>query len=129
MSARDLAGQVLLCSRSRKGDWDDWLRRAGIARLRPARRLYLDHLHLVLQAAVDGLGIAMAPRSLLSHDLAQRRLVPLLSQHRLALERYYYGLGPDAPPEAQRFVEWLEDVRLTESPNWKLVPEVGFEPT
>ncbi|MFT3800419.1 MAG: LysR substrate-binding domain-containing protein [Burkholderiaceae bacterium] len=111
-SPRDLTAFVLLCSRSRNGDWDDWLRQAGIARLRPAGRLHLDHLHLVLQAAVDGLGVAMAPRSLLAHDLAQRRLVTVLPQHRLALERYYYGLAPDAPPEAQFFVEWLEALRL-----------------
>lgn len=113
-SPHGLAGQVLLCARSRRGDWDDWLRTAGIARLRPAGRLHLDHLHLVLQAAVDGLGVALAPRSLLAHDLRQRRLVSLLPQHRLALERYYYGLGADAQPEAQFFVKWLEDMRLTE---------------
>ena len=113
-SPRDLAAHVLLGSRSRKGDWDDWLRRAGIARFRPAGRLHLDHLHLVLQAAVDGLGVAMAPRSLLAHDLQQRRLVSPLPQHRLPLERYYYGLVPHAPPEAQFFVKWLEDVRAAE---------------
>ena len=113
-SPRDLAGQVLLCARSRRSDWDDWLRAAGIARLRPAGRLHLDHLHLVLQAAVDGLGVALAPRSLLAHDLRQQRLLSLLPQHRLALERYYYGLGTDAQPEAQFFVKWLEDLRLAE---------------
>jgi LysR family glycine cleavage system transcriptional activator len=113
-SARDLAGRVLLCSRSRKGDWDDWLRQAGAARLRPAGRLYLDHLHLVLQAAVDGLGVAMAPRSLLAHDLQQRRLVSPLPQHRLALDRYYYGIAPDAPPEAQFFMKWLEAVQMSQ---------------
>ena len=113
-SPRDLAGQVLLCARSRRGDWDDWLRAAGIARLRPAGRLHLDHLHLVLQAAVDGLGVALAPRSLLAHDLRQGRLVSWLPQHRLALERYYYVLGANAQPEAQFFVKWLEEVRLTE---------------
>lgn len=113
-SPRDLAGQVLLCARSRKSDWDDWLRQSGAARFKPMGRLHLDHLHLILQAAVDGLGVAMAPRSLLAHDLQQRRLLSLLPQHRLPLERYYYGLAPDAPPEAQFFVKWLEDVRLVE---------------
>lgn len=113
-SARGLAAHVLLCSRSRKGDWDDWLRKAGIARFRPAGRLHFDHLHLVLQAAVDGLGVAMAPRSLLAHDLEKHRLVSPLPGIRVPLERYYYGLMPDAPAEAQFFVKWLEDTRLAE---------------
>lgn len=110
-SPRGLAGHVLLSARSRQGDWDDWLRQAGIARFKPAGRLHFDHLHLVLQAAVDGLGVAMAPRSLLAHDLRQGRLVAPLPQHGLPLERYYYGLVPAAPPEAQAFAQWLEDTR------------------
>ena len=111
---RDLASQMLLCSRSRKSDWDDWARSAGIGRLQANGRLHLDHLHLVLQAAVDGLGVALAPRSLLARDLSQGRLVALLEASRLPLERYYYGLTPDAPAEAQFFVKWLEDVRVAE---------------
>ena len=114
ITAQELAAEVLLSSRSRKGDWDDWARAAGIGRLRGSTRLHLDHLHLILQAALDGLGVALAPRSLLAWDLDQRRLVALLPEHRLPLERYYYGLAPDAPAEAQIFVKWLEDVRVAE---------------
>ncbi len=36
----------------------------GIGRMKAAGRLNLDHLHMTLQAAVDGLGIAVAPRCL-----------------------------------------------------------------
>jgi len=111
----DLAPRVLLSARSRKSDWDDWLRAAGMPRLRPAGRLQFDHLHLVLQAAVDGLGLAVAPRSLLSHDLEQGRLISPLPQWRLPLERYYYCLDPGAGPEAQFFARWLEDVRASEA--------------
>lgn len=85
----------------------DWLRLAGAPRLKPLGRLHFDHLHLVLQAAVDGLGVAMAPRSLLARDLAQRRLVAPLSGTGLPLERYYYGTAPGAPAEARLFVQWL----------------------
>ncbi|MES2183808.1 MAG: LysR substrate-binding domain-containing protein [Pseudomonadota bacterium] len=106
---RALAAHVLLSSRTRRQDWDDWKRAAGIARLRPAGRLQFDHLHMVLQAAVDGLGLAMAPTSLVRHDLATGRLVSPLPLQRLPLTRYYYAVAPDAAPEAQLFVDWLEE--------------------
>ncbi|CAN5205924.1 transcriptional regulator GcvA [soil metagenome] len=108
---RALAAHVLLSARTRKGDWDDWQRAAGLARFKPAGRLQFDHLHLVLQGALDGLGVAMGPTSLVSHDLADGRLVSPLPGLRLPLERYYYGMAPDAGPEAQFFAEWLEDAR------------------
>ncbi|MFT4266238.1 MAG: LysR substrate-binding domain-containing protein [Xenophilus sp.] len=111
-SPKALSAFVQLLSRSRRGDWDDWLRVAGAARLRPAGRLQFDHLHLVLQAAIDGLGLAVAPRSLLAHDVDQGRLRSPFPQMRLPLERYYLGLAPDAPAEAQFFARWLEEARL-----------------
>lgn len=104
---RALSAHVQLRARSRQRDWVDWLRIAGVSRLKPAGRLDFDHLHLVLQAAVDGLGVAMAPRSLLARDLAQRRLVSPLPQVGLPLERYYYAVAEGAPPEAQLFAQWL----------------------
>lgn len=110
-SACDLAAFVLLCSRSRKGDWDDWCRQAGIERPQAVGQLYLDHLHLILQAAVDGLGVAMAPRSLWGNDLKQGRLVSLLPQHRLPLERYYYGIAAEPREEVRLFVRWLEEAQ------------------
>lgn len=110
-SACDLAAFVLLCSRSRKGDWDDWCRQAGIERPQAAGQLYLDHLHLILQAAVDGLGVAMAPRSLWGNDLKQGRLVSLLPQHRVPLERYYYSIAAEPREEVRLFVRWLEEAQ------------------
>ncbi|MDB5826267.1 MAG: transcriptional regulator, LysR family [Variovorax sp.] len=111
-SPRGLAAHVLLSARTRKSDWDDWQRAAGLVRLKPAGRLQFDHMHLVLQAAVDGLGVAMGSTSLVAHDLQQGRLASPLPDVRLPLERYYYGFAPDAAPEARLFAEWLEATRL-----------------
>lgn len=105
---RALAAHTLLWSRSRPDDWDHWKRQAGVPRLRPASRLQFDHLHFVVQAALDGLGCALVPRSLVAHDLAAGRLVCPLPTLRLPLTRYYYGLAPDAAPEAQCFAQWLQ---------------------
>ena len=76
-------------------------------RLQPASCLQIDHLHFVLQAAVDGLGFAMAPVSLIAHDLASGRLVSPLPTLRLPLTRHYFGTAPDPSPETQCLVQWL----------------------
>lgn len=105
---RSLAAHVLLSSRSRGKDWEHWKTQANAPRMKPAGWLRFDHLHFVVQAAVDGLGIALAPASLLTHDLRARRLRRVLPALHLPLERHYYGLAPDAVPEAGAFVQWLE---------------------
>ncbi|MBT2323332.1 LysR family transcriptional regulator [Variovorax paradoxus] len=106
---RSLAAHVLLSAKTREGDWDDWKRQVGAPRTRPAGRLQFDHLHFVLQAAVDGLGVALAPISLIAHDLASGRLQSALPALRMPLVRYYYGLAPDAVPEARCVAEWFEE--------------------
>jgi LysR family glycine cleavage system transcriptional activator len=105
---RALASHVLLSARTRKDDWDAWKKQFGAPRARPAGRLQFDHLHFVLQAAVDGLGVALAPTSLVAHDLASGRLQSPLPALRMTLDRYYYGLRPDAAPEAAYVAEWFE---------------------
>ncbi|WP_345537814.1 LysR substrate-binding domain-containing protein [Variovorax defluvii] len=108
---RGLASHVLLSAKTRKSDWDDWRRHFGAPRARPAGRLQFDHLHFVMQAAVDGLGLALAPASLLAHDLESKRLQAGLPEMRMPLTRYYYGLAPGASPEARCVTEWFEEMR------------------
>lgn len=84
--------------------------------LEPASCLQFDHLHFVLQAAVDGLGFALAPVSLIAHDMAAGRLVSPLPELRMALSRHYFGLAPNAAPETQHFVQWLmEELKAVHS--------------
>lgn len=113
---RSLSSHVLLSAKTRRSDWDDWRKRFGAPRARPAGRLQFDHLHFVLQAAVDGLGIALAPASLLANDLASGRLQAGLPELRMPLTRYYYGLASDATPEARCVAEWFEEMRRTQAP-------------
>jgi LysR family glycine cleavage system transcriptional activator len=106
--ARGLAQHVLLVCKTRKQDWDDWKAHVGRPRLRPARRLQLDHSHIVLQAAVDGLGFAITARSLLGTDVAQGRLVCPLPGLRMPLQPIYYGCAPGVGRETHLFAEWLD---------------------
>ena len=106
--ATALASHVLLTCKSRRQDWDDWKQHLGLSRLKPARRLQFDHLHFVLQAAVDGLGVALTPTSLLGTDVAQGRLVCPLPRLRLPLQSIYYGCAPGAGREMRLFADWLD---------------------
>jgi LysR family transcriptional regulator, glycine cleavage system transcriptional activator len=70
----DLKGSSLLRVAHAAQDWPLWLKAAGIARL-SARGTEFQFYGQALQAAVDGLGIAMGIRPYIDDDLAAGRLV------------------------------------------------------
>lgn len=102
-----LSRHVLLLSKSRSKDWENWTKQVNAPSLKPASCLQFDHLHFVLQAAVDGLGFAMAPASLIAHDMASGRLISPLPELRMVLKQHYFGVAPSAVPETLHFVRWL----------------------
>jgi len=108
LEAKSLAQHTLLVCKTRKQDWDDWKMHVGLPRLRPAARLQLDHSHIMLQAAVDGLGFALTARSLLGMDVKQGRLVCPLPALRMSLEPIYYGSAPGVGRETHLFAAWLD---------------------
>jgi LysR family glycine cleavage system transcriptional activator len=110
-----LSQHVLLSCRTRRQDWDDWKTHIGAPRLRPASRLQFDHLHLVLQAAVDGLGVALSPVSHLGTDVTSRRLAVALPDLRMPLEAISYGIPRGVGGETLLFAEWLRTSALTPS--------------
>jgi DNA-binding transcriptional LysR family regulator len=74
-SAADLRRHVLLHSVTTRPAWPRWLAAAGQADLAPLRHVEFEHVHLQLQAAVEGLGIAIASKPLIERELAAGRLV------------------------------------------------------
>jgi LysR family transcriptional regulator, glycine cleavage system transcriptional activator len=70
----DLKGPTLLRVAHSPGDWPAWLEAAGTARI-SARGPEFEFYGQALQAAVDGLGIAMGIRPYIDDDLAAGRLV------------------------------------------------------
>jgi len=70
----DLKGPSLLRVAHAAEDWPAWLKAAGIPRL-AARGPEFQFYGQALQAAVDGLGIAMGIRPYIDDDLAAGRLV------------------------------------------------------
>jgi len=70
----DLRGPSLLRVAHSSNDWPLWLKAAGVARV-TARGPELQYYGQALQAAVDGLGVAMGIRPYIDDDLAAGRLV------------------------------------------------------
>jgi DNA-binding transcriptional LysR family regulator len=73
--AARLRDEPLLHTASRPQAWPQWARAAGL----DAERLRLgqgfEHLYYLLEAAIAGLGVAIAPEPLVADDLAAGRLV------------------------------------------------------
>jgi LysR family glycine cleavage system transcriptional activator len=70
----DLRGPGLLRVAHSPDDWPHWLKAAGVARV-SARGLEFQFYGQALQAAIDGLGVAMGIRPYIDDDLAAGRLV------------------------------------------------------
>jgi LysR family glycine cleavage system transcriptional activator len=90
--------------------WNAWLTRAGAPEVDAGRGMQVNSSAAVLQAAVDGHGVALA-RSVLAHDdVASGRLVRLFPEISQAAELAYYVVyrAPGASlPKLAAFRDWL----------------------
>lgn len=107
---RDLRQHTLLHTSSLPRLWPDWLASTQMPALRPAATLTFDHFYLTLQAALDGIGVAMGPTALVADDLAAGRLVAPFAGPRLPSRSYCsYVADEKAGDElVALFRSWLE---------------------
>ncbi len=75
LSAAVLTRLPLLHTRSRQQAWPLWLEEKGLARTELDEDKSFDHLNYMLEAALVGLGVAIAPAYLVEEDLRTGRLV------------------------------------------------------
>ena len=105
---RDLRHHVLLHDDDH-ADWELWLRLAGVSGVPPRRGPVFTDSALVVQAAAEGQGVALARRVLAAGDLAAGRLIQPFDvsiPHDLA----YYLVCPEATaeqPKIAAFRSWL----------------------
>lgn len=90
--------------------WETWLHAAGVAGDMPLRGMGINNSASVLQAAIEGRGVALA-RSILAHDdLAAGRLCRLFPQvHVPSRLAYYVACRPEhvTLPKLRAFRDWL----------------------
>jgi LysR family glycine cleavage system transcriptional activator len=111
----DLAGKALIHDLSVDthigfASWNDWLLRAGATKVKSSRGMQINNSAAVLQAAIDGHGVALA-RSVMAHDdVIAGRLVQLFPKVRLASKLAYYVVYPvenASLSKLQVFRDWL----------------------
>lgn len=112
-SPKDLVRQTLLEVNHNPQDWPRWLKLAGLDGKSFRKRASFDYSAFALQAAIDGLGVALARAPYVGDDLAAGRLVRLFD---LALEeekRGWYLIhrpGAEADLAFAAFRGWLAQV-------------------
>lgn len=90
--------------------WDRWLQEVGVTGVATSRGMKINNSAAVLQAAIEGRGVALA-RSVMAHDdLAAGRLVRLFPEIRFVSELAYYVVyRPECAslPRLIAFRDWL----------------------
>lgn len=74
-SPRDLRGQTLIHLSTFADAWPRWLRAAGVEGVTAGREVWVDSVVQMLEAAEQGLGVALAVVPLIAPRLADKRLV------------------------------------------------------
>jgi LysR family glycine cleavage system transcriptional activator len=104
----DLRHHTLLHDGMRE-DWRLWLEAAGVEGVDAERGPSFNDASLVVQAAVDGMGVAIGRGSLVAGELAAGRLVRLFAATLREGEAYYL-VYPEANrdrPQLAAFREWI----------------------
>lgn len=90
-------------------DWAVWLRAAGLVGISVEGGIQVDRVQVALEAAAQGLGIALGRRPLVDVDLDAGRLVMLAAPIIESATRYWLVGGDETfeHPEIRKFRKWL----------------------
>ncbi|MGE5203806.1 MAG: transcriptional regulator GcvA [Acidobacteriota bacterium] len=95
--------------RSERQPWTPWFRAMGLARGEPRRGPIFSDETLMLQAAVERLGIALARGAMVAADLDAHRLVRLFPKRVPSATAYYlvYPRAAATLPKVRSFRKWI----------------------
>ena len=114
--AEAFEASTILVHSLRLDDWPDWFEAAGLIDVEPARRIALDDMALIYQAALDGLGVGLTQRRYIQADLQAGRL-SMLSPATLRRRRgFYLVCRPQTAnrPEVSQLRDWLRSLNSQE---------------
>ena len=100
---------TLLQHVTRPQAWQEWLLASGVENLDGRVGPRFEQFHMVIQAAVAGLGLALLPRFLIQEELASGRLIVAVDRP-VTSEYAYYLVHPERKAALRRvtvFRDWL----------------------
>ncbi len=110
-SPNELGNHTLLHARLRPDDWRVWLGAVNAGEVQPRHEQVFETRNFAIQAAVDGVGVAIVDPSLVAEEIKAGRLVMPFPQT-LADKSAYYLVYPEAFTSLHRirvFRQWLLD--------------------
>jgi DNA-binding transcriptional LysR family regulator len=106
--AQALVGESLLQTTSRPQAWPSWARQNGIEPDALDFGQGFEHLYYLLEAAVAGLGIAIAPEPLVADDLKAGRLAAPWGFSETPAQLALWVPKRAADGRAQQLAQWLK---------------------
>jgi LysR family glycine cleavage system transcriptional activator len=106
----DVTRHVLLTHSTRPEAWAEWFTAAGLDAASLRGGPTFEHFFMSIEAAVNGLGLALVPDFFVTAELRDGRLVEPLPGHRVKRRGGYYLLhlkGREREPAIRAFRSWL----------------------
>src|SRR5262245_25023769 len=110
----DLRHHVLLHLDDPQGDWPwltwrEWLTALKVPELKPAGALHFSHYDQLVQAAIEGEGVALGRAPLIERRLKRGELIAPFRDRVTVSRKYFVIVAPMAHnrPRARALVEWL----------------------
>jgi len=110
MRPKDVGRYTLLQHATRPEAWQEWLRACGVGGVDGHVGPRFEQFHMVIQAAIAGLGLALLPRFLIQDELTSGRLVVAVDHPVESGDHAYYLVHPARKTDLRRVVlfrEWL----------------------
>lgn len=114
LSAAELPGHRLIHSIKAQVQWSQWFAMAGAMPAVEWRRLLFDRSHMAIDAAADGLGVALESTLMMWRELREQRLVcPVVNPPRVTLTTQWIVCPFDHLHRAKvrLFLDWLRAER------------------
>jgi DNA-binding transcriptional LysR family regulator len=108
-TASDLAGESLIAHDQRPDLWDRWAAQCGIEALRPKQLIRFDTMTAVVNAAEQGVGIALVSAPLSAARFAAGSLIRVFDDELATGESYYLleRARAQATPSVTALVGWM----------------------
>ncbi|WP_265524803.1 LysR substrate-binding domain-containing protein [Providencia rustigianii] len=109
ISLNDLEKHIIISSKTRNGEWENWLEKAGVKELTPLHYQRFDHFHICLQAVIDGLGVCIGGMPTLTNAL-NKGLIDIPLPINIPGSHYSMWIPPNAerPIELEIVLDWLQ---------------------